>query len=218
MLLEKKLLQNINSGDKVSALNTYGELYSTYLKTNIGNGCVLRSLKNHLISLNSILYKNSFSSHICKKKLLSERFYFIQEIERQIKVENLYILGKEMLISSLNIGKERCCKTKSPIINEALIYINNNLDGELTLQKVADEIHVSKNYLSFLFSKHVGYSFSEYVKIKKIDRAKDLLKNTSLSLLDIALECGFNSQSYFCYVFKGLENMSPKQYRIEHIK
>ncbi|WP_026895273.1 AraC family transcriptional regulator [Clostridiisalibacter paucivorans] len=218
MPLEKNLLKNISTRDECRALNTYNELYSTYLKMDVGIDCNLRTLKNHLICLNTIIYNNYFFSHMCKKKLIYHRCCFIEKIERQKKIEHLYLLGKEMVLFSLSIKEEKFVNTKHPIINKALIYINNNLDGDLTLQKVADGIHVSKNYLSFLFSDHVGYSFSEYINIVKIDRAKELLKNTSLSLLDIALECGFNSQSYFCYVFKKLEKMSPKQYKIDHNK
>jgi AraC-like DNA-binding protein len=47
----------------------------------------------------------------------------------------------------------------------------------------------------------------------KIEKAKELLAKTNLSILDITVECGFNSQSYFSTVFSGFEGMTPNQYR-----
>ena len=81
------------------------------------------------------------------------------------------------------------------------------------MDEVSSAIHVSKSYLSNLFSKCIGNSFSHHVNKMKIEKAKELLAKTKLSIMDITLECGFNSQSYFCRVFNGFEGMTPNQYR-----
>lgn len=211
--LENKLIKSINCQDEKLALSIYEKLYTNFKKYDIGNGCYLRSLKNHLLSLNCILYKKSYSNPICKKILYEKRIFFIMEVEKQVYIESLYLIGKDIIIFYSNIFKDQSLHSKNIIISEAILYIHSYLDQDLTLQKVSKAIHISPNYLSCLFSKYIGSSFSEYINQIKIDKSKLLLKNTSLSLLHIAMECGFNSQSYFCYVFKNLENITPRQYK-----
>jgi YesN/AraC family two-component response regulator len=213
MLLEDDLIREINCKNKNKAIVCYRELFNDFKKYDFGNGCCFKSIKNHLICLNCILYKNACTNSACKKSVYEKRNSFIKEIEKRTSPEQLYSLGEEIIIFYMNIINSRYVYTKHPIINAALAYIHNHINESLTLKKVAEEIHVSKSHLSNLFPKYIGYSFSYYISKVKVDKSKLLLKNTSLSLLDIAFECGFNSQSYFCYTFKKVEGITPKQYR-----
>ena len=61
--------------------------------------------------------------------------------------------------------------------------------------------------------KEVGVSFSNYLNKIRIEQSKLLLKNTDSSIVEIAMEVGFEDQSYFSKVFKNLTKMTPKQYR-----
>lgn len=212
LVLENKLLEYINLEDKKNSFKIYKELIKLYTSTKLDFTSELRALKNYYISLNAILFNNSISFGICTYKLHCKKLYFLEQIEYAKCKENLYELGEKMIVFSLKL-KRRENKTDNFIINQALKYIDRNLNANLTLEKLAKHLFISQNYLSFLFSKNMNCSFSEYVSIKKIEKAKKLLEEESLSLLDIALESGFNSQSYFCYVFKQLENISPNQYR-----
>ena len=59
----------------------------------------------------------------------------------------------------------------------------------------------------------MGVSFSNYLNKIRIEQSKLLLKNTDFSIVEIAMEVGFEDQSYFSKVFKNLTKMTPKQYR-----
>ena len=61
--------------------------------------------------------------------------------------------------------------------------------------------------------KETGQTFINYLNNYKIERSKDLLKNTNMTLLDISLEVGFNNQSYYSTIFKKYTNMTPQEYR-----
>jgi AraC-like DNA-binding protein len=74
-------------------------------------------------------------------------------------------------------------------------------------------VGLNPTYFSTLFKKEMGVTFSNYILNVKIDHAKRLLKNTNMSLISIAIELGFDNQSYFSNVFKKATNMTPKQYR-----
>ena len=64
-----------------------------------------------------------------------------------------------------------------------------------------------------MFKKETGHTFINYLNNYKIEKSKELLKNTNMSLLDISLEVGFNNQSYYSTIFKKYTNMTPLEYR-----
>ena len=90
--------------------------------------------------------------------------------------------------------------------------------GDITLEDVANEVFLSKAYLSSIFKQETGMSIINYINQARVAHSKKLLATTSMSLIDIANECSFGDQSYFSRVFKRYEGVSPKQYRSSIIK
>ena len=85
--------------------------------------------------------------------------------------------------------------------------------GELTLEEVANHVHLNPAYFSSLFKQSTGSSFKEYLNMVRIEESKRLLANTDYSVIDIAVASGFGDQSYFCRVFKKYTGLTPRQYR-----
>lgn len=98
-------------------------------------------------------------------------------------------------------------------IKRTLEYIQTNYSSPICLGEIADEIHLNKSYLSQLFQRSIGMSYSQYLKNMRIEEAKHLLRTTNMTVLDIAEHVGFSSQNYFTRVFKGEVNISPSQFR-----
>ena len=78
---------------------------------------------------------------------------------------------------------------------------------------MAQDLFLSRSYLSTKFKKETGMTLSQYIQEQKIEKAKSLLKTTDRSILEIATYLGFSSQGYFQNVFKKLTGMTPKEYR-----
>ena len=104
-----------------------------------------------------------------------------------------------------------------PVLTQALAYIEQNYRNDPSLNDTADAVSVSPGYLSRLFTKTFGISYSCYLNKIKINQAKYLLIRTNMPIIDISLECGFSSQNYFCYAFKNETGCSPLQYRKQHM-
>ncbi|NLU08393.1 MAG: helix-turn-helix transcriptional regulator, partial [Clostridiales bacterium] len=92
-------------------------------------------------------------------------------------------------------------------------YINKNYRNNITLDTVANMVHLNSSYFSSIFKKEIGMNFSSYLNKIRIEQSMFLLRNTDYSILNIALEVGFEDQSYFSKVFKNFTGMTPKQYR-----
>jgi AraC-like DNA-binding protein len=96
---------------------------------------------------------------------------------------------------------------------DALAYMERRLDEAITREDAARAAHLSPSHFSMLVRKETGVTFKEWLNRMRVDRAAELLADTDRKLAAIALECGFNDQSYFTKVFKRYRRQSPRQFR-----
>lgn len=98
-------------------------------------------------------------------------------------------------------------------VGKAQKYIEYNFQEELTAESIAAACNISTSYLYKLFSTALDTTPGEYLLNCRICAARDLLANTTLSLNEIAFDCGFHSQSYFSDCFKKRVGISPREFR-----
>jgi AraC family transcriptional regulator len=96
---------------------------------------------------------------------------------------------------------------------QVLEYINAHLSQDIKLADLALLVDISQFHFSYLFKQAIGISPYQYLLQQRIERAKQLLKQTKRSIMDIALECGFNSHSHLSMQFRQLTGMTPTAYR-----
>lgn len=99
------------------------------------------------------------------------------------------------------------------LILQVINYIEQYYDADLHLPQIADLYFVNSQYLCRLFSKEMGVNFSDYLNTVRIKNAKILLHENQKSITEISSKVGFNSISYFNYVFKQRVGISPREYR-----
>ena len=95
-------------------------------------------------------------------------------------------------------------------------YINENYSSINSIEEIAEQFYISKYHLCRLFNQNLGVGLITYLNTIKIRKASELLKEDSKSITDIAMECGFNSSSYFCKVFKSEKGLSPTDYKKQY--
>lgn len=100
-------------------------------------------------------------------------------------------------------------------IRDIAVTIEKEFAGNLTLDLFADKYHRSKFGISKEFKRYMGISLNEYHINVRISSAKALLRDSDLSVNEIAFEIGMNHVSHFINLFKARENMTPLQYRKE---
>lgn len=102
---------------------------------------------------------------------------------------------------------------RHPVLEQSKDYIFSHLHQKITMQELARELNISPNYLSELFRKHEGISFSDFVAREKISLAKNMLIYSPYSYSEISTYLGFSSQSHLGKQFKALTGMTLKQFR-----
>jgi AraC family transcriptional regulator len=98
---------------------------------------------------------------------------------------------------------------------QVLDYINDYLNQDIKLADLAALLDMSQFHFSRLFKQSIGITPYQYLLQQRVERAKQLLKQTERSIMDIALECGFNSHSHLSKQFRQVTGMSPRAYRAD---
>ncbi|EKN62499.1 AraC family transcriptional regulator [Neobacillus bataviensis LMG 21833] len=119
-----------------------------------------------------------------------------------IKLQMMKLIEFNVSKICSNIEIENACK-----------YILDNLHRKITLDEVANYLHLNSSYFSRLFKKEIGENFVKYVVKLKMNRAKDLLDQTNYTILEISEMLGYENQSYFNKTFKSFEGLAPIEYR-----
>lgn len=101
-------------------------------------------------------------------------------------------------------------------IRHVLEYIEEHVDGDLSLEAIAAEVDISPVYFARAFRAAIGQSPHRYVVMRRVERAKELLRNTEMPVVDVALEVGFSSQSHLSFWFHRYVGVSPGAYRRHH--
>ena len=97
-------------------------------------------------------------------------------------------------------------------LKNAMLYIDNNLRNRLTLKDIADTACMTQTYFSSVFKKFNGISPWEYITIKRVEMAINLLKTSDMSKLEIAEQCGFSSSSNFYKAFLKITGKHPRDF------
>lgn len=94
-------------------------------------------------------------------------------------------------------------------------YFNDHYGEKITLQQLADHVHLDKSYLVRKFRSEIGQTPFLFLKQLRLSHARKMLQNTNFAIGEIALQCGFESPSYFSKSFRQVYHLSPPEYRRE---
>jgi AraC-like DNA-binding protein len=104
----------------------------------------------------------------------------------------------------------------APMLRRVREYIDANLEGQLTVEAMADSLGISASHFARSFRKAVGMPPHDYVLRQRVARARQLLMNTELRLAEIALQTGFSDQSHFTNRFREHVGLPPRTYRAQY--
>lgn len=176
------------------------------------SGANCRDLYEEIVQNSGNLIKCSDAAHV--KKLLFRIFDGIagntpaSELQYSMDLYKLFAeLSTPLHISSknkLSYGEQ---------IQDVKRYIAEHLQENLTVRELAESMHMSPSHFSRIFKQQTGFTPYDFVLVSRLNRAKEYLQKTSLSVSEIAYEIGFNSESNFIYFFTSHNGISPSKFR-----
>lgn len=99
------------------------------------------------------------------------------------------------------------------ITKRILLYVEEHLEKELSLEKIAEELSYSKFYMARTFKENTGMSLHKYIRGRRLDEAARKLAETDRPIADIAFEAGYGSQQAFTQAFRCAYSFTPQEYR-----
>ncbi|WP_410514222.1 response regulator [Paenibacillus sp. BR2-3] len=106
---------------------------------------------------------------------------------------------------------------KEKVVQEIKAYLESHYHENIGLDQLAERFDLNSSYVSNLYSKSTGQTILEYVTLLRIQKAKQMLRETSFKISKISQNVGYDNQRYFCQVFKKHVGVSPGHYREEHM-
>jgi two-component system response regulator YesN len=207
--LEEELINMVNIGDSQGAKKILDSLLNEISILESGN---LSFIKIRVLGVCAILSR-IFSKQDASYQISAQEIENMDMLNNVESYKDLCTLTSKIVDNiTTNISSLRYSGDSS-IVNKAIHYISENYMNNITLKQIADELHTNHSYLSTLFKKEMGIGFTDYLSNLRIVKSKNLLSGTNLSIVDISLSSGFESQSYFTKIFKKKNGITPNEYR-----
>lgn len=228
---KEKLEQIVNSKFHITDMNMKNELEGLYKKLPIMTFNKVRSVADVIFQISNYIVEEA----ILKIKLneMNQKILTLSELRGisvgEEKLDSALVKGESdenNLISSdtnkgniennLEIVEEKKATQlyrDNMILRPALEYIQSNYNKAINLDDMASLCNISTSYFSKLFKKAINDNFSNYINKFRIKRAKELLEDSDMPIINIALDLGFEDCGYFIKVFKKIEGVTPAVYR-----
>ncbi|MCR5291730.1 MAG: response regulator [Eubacterium sp.] len=141
------------------------------------------------------------------------RTEYLQTITGMVTNEELYEWFTSKITNVCHNILTKKEESTVDIIKNAKLYIEQNYSKDLILDDVAKELQISPYYFSKLFKKRTGVNFIEYLTNLRIEKAKNLLRNSQKSIKEICVEVGYSDANYFSRTFKKNVGVTPSEYK-----
>ncbi|GGD95981.1 response regulator [Paenibacillus nasutitermitis] len=156
--------------------------------------------------------------NVCAERGLRDRWWEKEIISIWEEFEQYDTMGSlqgvlEKYLFRLSDTMKQQMPARNQIVQEAEHYMLKHFQDNLSLQAVADHVHVTPVWLSKLFKKEKQMTFIDYLTWIRMERAKELLGDTSYRIYQIALEVGYRDRAHFAKTFKKITGKTPKDYR-----
>jgi AraC-like DNA-binding protein len=214
-LAEQMAMQMIEEG-RLGWQKAYDGLseFSSYAAP-LGDGeSDLRDNKNSVIAMITLSTRAAIRGGLDVETAYYIGEHYIQNVESSATVSEIARLNMTMYEDFINrVHKFRDTGGVSKAIRACCSFIDLHIAEDITLKQLAVEANYSEYYLSQKFKKETGCSVTQYIKQRKIERAKLLLSSSNMSIQDIGESLNFCNNSYFSESFRALTGMSPGEYR-----
>ncbi|MEH7336759.1 AraC family transcriptional regulator [Neobacillus drentensis] len=170
--------------------------------------------KTEVVSIVLLMSKRVMESGANATTILTNNTNFIQNLYHIIRYDKFVNQVCEYAVwlteQALNTNQMEV----TPLIQQAIDYIKENHQRNITLNEIAQYCCLSRYHFSHLFKKEVGLSLIDYLNRLRIDKSLSYLEMTDLPISEIADRTGFHDANYFSRMFKKYMQFSPTDYRL----
>lgn len=203
--LTEQLIHAVKSGDKQAAMHKFRLFYEKTYLIESGN---LNLIKARLMEIFNTLSRSTPAENSAS--------YYLEELEslyNAFSFSEAYRISQSLIRRLVSSTASVFYQGSSAIIKKTVDYIHEHFSQDISLISAAGAVHTNASYLSTLFKKEMNQTFSSYLTQIRLHNSEKLLRETHISITEIAMTCGFSSQSYFIKKFKEVYGTTPSLYR-----
>ena len=207
--LEETIFESVRKGDINKAISSAGQFFE-WMRESYGGYSEDIKLKTleFVLRAESVAYQKSGNTY----KFRSREDY-LGVINSAPDYDSLKKWFLERISEACHTVMSRRENRSSGVIDRARDFIMANFKKDISLDDVSREVDISPYYFSKVFKEATGENFIEYLTNIRIEKAKELLDNTDMSMKEICLEVGYSNPNYFSRIFKKSVGVSPTEYK-----
>ncbi|MGF7049385.1 two-component system response regulator YesN [Paenibacillus sp. DS2015] len=207
--LETAIIECIRTLDLNRMLSIFDET-----KTYIEDRALTKEAAERLIvEMTVVLYRQFESSNLLVEWSLGG---LIQKIHDLATLNEMIQVVKDTFENRMKeTGKSHTKEDVQTVVRKAQKYILNNYHKDLSIEELSELVDLSVSHFCTLFKQVSGYTFLEYLTQCRMDKAKYILKNTSVKVYQVAPLVGYQDPKYFTQVFKKATGKTPSEFREE---
>ncbi|GGD62147.1 response regulator transcription factor [Paenibacillus nasutitermitis] len=208
--IEQEMLSAFEKCEQEAAMNIVKELYTPFFSLDFVDRASLLKLNFQIILL---IHKILERLDVAPMALLGDELTLYEEVNQRTYIDEIIGWFHETLKISFEALQQAREKGNKRIVEKARRYIHENYAKELSLESVAEHIHLTPTYFSSIFKKEMNGNFVDYVSNYRIEKAKELLRAGIHNVNVTAAMVGFNNVKYFYKVFKKRTGYTPSEYK-----
>lgn len=161
-------------------------------------------------------FVNSLNKYIEKNVLMYQPVILDSYLKQLSIIDSVYELNEtfhSLLKNAVEVLNKNAAFTCTPEMKKILNYISENLQEEISLDTIAAFVNMNSSYFSRYFKSKTGGNFIDFLTSMRIEKAKELLAETDLSIEEISAMVGHVNKAYFTKVFKKVTGFNPGEFR-----
>lgn len=213
--VEQKIWAYVKAGDKEKLLHHFDTIKLEGLGT-LSKKSHMRNCKNQTIIYIALAARAAIEGGLYPEIAYTMSNEAIQQVEETTTLQHVYAVGDDFLYAILEQLNDYKGQEHSDVIGFCKQYIFKYIFDDISIQGLAEKVHLNPIYLSQLFKKETKQPLGQYIQDAKIKEAEKLLIQSNESIIDICMLLHFNNQSHFSSIFKKHTGSTPGQYRKKH--
>lgn len=211
--VENELSNYIKLGNKELALQILDDVFDNILGF---NNVAISYVQSLCVELIFIISGSSSQLDDNITDLAGSRTETINRIYSMSTIYELKEYLQNLIIKVTEHFSSKYIQKNTNIINKVKDIIQRHYPEDINVSRIAGEVYMSPNYIGLIFKQETGKSITEYITQTRMEAAKELLKNSSSKILEIAELVGYDNPQYFSTIFKKYYGVHPNQFRTMH--
>ena len=213
-MLDQRIVENFLKTGLKSEVNAFLDEYLQSLGECNVQSLMLRQYitMNLYLAVISMLEKMGYDSKELEDKFGD--FEAMSDVFTTVEKSKKYL--QQIFEIAIDLREQSAKQKYSRLLEDARNYMERHYDDEdISLNAVAASVNISPNHFSTIFSQEMGQTFIEYLTWVRMEKAKELLRSTSMKTAEVAFAVGYKDSHYFSYSFKKTQGCTPKEFRMK---